>query len=91
MSLSESIILIGSKPSMNYVLTIALQFNKGVKRIRVKARGEDISKAVNVVEILRTRYLRNRVVIKEVRIGSESIGEGEEKTISIIEITLERK
>lgn len=91
MSLSESIILIGSKPSMNYVLTIALQFNKGVKRIRVKARGEDISKAVNVVEILRTRYLRNRVVIKEVRIGSESIGEGEEKTISTIEITLERK
>ncbi|OYT32066.1 MAG: DNA-binding protein Alba [Thermoprotei archaeon] len=92
MSASEGIILVGQKPTMNYVLATVIQFNQGVQRIIVKARGRAISKAVDTAEIVKTRFLPDQVEIKEVKIGSEKVGEpGKERMVSTIEIVLERK
>lgn len=88
----ESSILIGQKSVMNYVLATVIQFNQGVKRVALKARGRAISKAVDAAEIVRTRFLTDQVDISSIKIGSEKVGEpGKERIISTIEIVLERK
>ncbi|RLE95289.1 MAG: DNA-binding protein Alba [Thermoprotei archaeon] len=88
---SEGIILVGQKPTMNYVLATVIQFNQGVDRVIIKARGRAISKAVDTAEITRTRFLPDQITVKEVKISSEKVGEpGKERTVSTIEIVLER-
>lgn len=53
----DNSILIGRKPSMNYVLAVVTQFNRGAENVRIKARGNAISKAVDVVEIVRNKFM----------------------------------
>ncbi len=92
MSSQEGTILVGNKNVMNYVLATVIQFNQGAKRVIIKARGRAISKAVDTAEIVRSRFLKDEVDVKEIRIGSEQIGEGDNKRmVSVIEIVLERK
>ncbi len=85
-------IYIGRKPTMNYVLATVLQFNQGKNQVIIKARGKSISKAVDVAEITRNRFLQNVVEVDDVKIGTESLGggESEERNVSVIEITLKR-
>ncbi len=92
MSTQEGTIFVGNKNVMNYVLATVIQFNQGVKRVTIKARGRAISKAVDTAEIVRSRFLKDEVDVKEIRIGSEQIGdENNKRTVSVIEIVLERK
>ncbi len=92
MSSQEGTILVGNKNVMNYVLATVIQFNQGAKRVIIKARGRAISKAVDTAEIVRSRFLKDEVDVKEIRIDSEQIGEGDNKRmVSVIEIVLERK
>ncbi|MCD6562320.1 MAG: DNA-binding protein Alba [Thermoproteales archaeon] len=89
---TEGTILIGNKNVMNYVLATVIQFNQGAQKVLLKARGRAISKAVDTAEIVRTRFLPDQVDISTVKIGSEKVGEpGKERTVSTIEIVLERK
>lgn len=86
---SENVVFIGVKPVMNYVLAVITQFNQGVGDITLKARGKAISRAVDVAEITRNRFLQG-LVVKNISIGTESIsGEGGGLTnVSTIEIVL---
>jgi DNA-binding protein len=63
-------VLIGRKPVMNYVLACITLFHGGAKEVVIKARGRAISKAVDVVEIARRRFLPD-VKIKKISIGTE--------------------
>jgi len=87
----ENVILVGKKPPMNYVLAVVMQFNSGANEVVIKARGRAISKAVDVAEIVRQRFLPEMVEVKEVKIGSEEVGEEQNRrTVSTIDITLRR-
>ena len=92
MSESNSV-LIGRKPAMNYVLACITLFHGGAKEVNVKARGRAISRAVDVVEIVRRRFLPD-VKIKTVDIGTQQVAPTEEggtpTNVSTIEITLAR-
>jgi DNA-binding protein len=92
MSESNSV-LIGRKPAMNYVLACITLFHGGTKEVNVKARGRAISRAVDVVEIVRRRFLPD-VKIKAVDIGTQQLAPREEggtpTNVSTIEITLAR-
>ncbi len=92
MSESNSV-LIGRKPVMNYVLACITLFHSGAKEVNVKARGRAISRAVDVVEIVRRRFLPD-VKIGSIDIGTEQLQRTEEggtpTNISTIEITLTR-
>jgi len=89
-SAQEGVILVGQKPTPNYVLAAVMQFTQGSKRVILKARGRAISKAVDAAEIVR-RFLEGKVKIADVKIDSERLGEpGKERTVSTIEIVLER-
>ncbi len=88
----EGVVLVGAKPTMNYVLATVIQFNQGAERVIIKARGRAISKAVDTAEITRLRFLAGQVEVQEVRIGTEKVGEpGKERSVSTIEIVLVRK
>ncbi|MEM0451490.1 MAG: DNA-binding protein Alba, partial [Nitrososphaerota archaeon] len=85
----EAIVLIGRKPTMNYVLATTLPLNEG-RKVVVKARGRAISKAVDVVEVVRRRFVKD-VQVENVKIGTEEgrVGsDGRPRNVSIIEIVL---
>ena len=92
MSITEGGVLVGNKSVMNYVLATVIQFNQGAKSVTIKARGRAISRAVDVAEIVKSRFLKGEVDVSSIKIGSETVGEGDKKrTISTIEILLEKK
>ena len=83
-------IYVGKKPVMNYVLAVVTQFNQGAKEVHVKARGRAISKAVDVAEIVRNRFITDAKV-KEITIGTEEVqGENGTTKVSAIDIVLAR-
>ena len=53
----ENVVYIGNKPVMNYVLAVVTQMNTGVPEVMLKARGRAISRAVDVAEIVRNRFM----------------------------------
>jgi len=87
----KNAVLIGKKPVMNYVLACITLFHSGAKEVNVKARGKAISRAIDVVEIVRRKFLPD-VKIKKVGIGTDQFtaqDEGENQTnVSTIEIIL---
>jgi len=55
----EAIIYIGNKPPMRYVTAMITAYNQlAVDRIIIKARGRTISRAVDVAEITRNRFIK---------------------------------
>jgi nucleoid protein Alba len=78
---------------MNYVLATLTLLNQGVPEIVVKARGRAIGKAVDTVEIVRNRFLPDKVVVKDIRIGSQVVtsAEGRQSRVSTIEIVISKK
>ena len=89
---NENVVFIGKKNIMSYVLAVVTQFNSGVKEVIVKARGKVKSRAVDVTEIVRNRFVSD-AEIKDVKIMTEEItGEdGNKNKVSAIEIVLVRK
>ena len=88
--MSDSVIYVGNKRVMSYVLMAVMYFQRGEDKITFKARGRAISKAVDAATILTSRFLPD-ADISDVRIGSEKMGEeGNERFISTIEITIEK-
>ena len=86
-------VLIGKKPVMNYVLACITLFHGGAKEVNVKARGKAICRAIDVVEVVRRRFLPD-VKVKRIGIGTDQLASQEEGSaltnVSTIEITLTR-
>jgi len=86
----ENVIYVGNKPIMNYVLAVITQFNSGAKNVVLKARGRAISRAVDVAEIVRKKFLTD-VEVKDIKIDTETVKtEQDEMNISAIEIYLSK-
>ena len=87
----ENIVYIGNKPVMNYVLAVVTQMNSGVTEVILKARGRAISRAVDVAEIVRNRFISD-VDFKSINISTEEIvgNEGTSSNVSAIEIRLSK-
>ncbi|MBI1968292.1 DNA-binding protein Alba [Candidatus Woesearchaeota archaeon] len=90
----ENSVFIGEKPFMNYVTSVVMQFTaKGSKEVVIKARGKFITRAVDVAEVARKRFLENTVVVKNIVIDSKEFEnkEGRQVRVSDMEITLAKK
>ena len=84
-------IFIGSKPIMAYVTAVMMHFSSGAKELTVKARGRAISTAVDVVEVVRRRFFGGKLGVKDIAIGTETVGESEDsRNVSTIEIKIEK-
>ncbi|UCE90984.1 MAG: DNA-binding protein Alba [Methanobacteriota archaeon] len=87
----ENTIFIGKKATMNYVLAVVSQFNGGCNDVCIKARGRAISRAVDVSEIVKNRFIRD-AAYKDVKIQTEVLPgqDGGDANVSSIEIYLAR-
>ncbi len=87
--MTEHVVYVGNKPVMNYVLATLTQFNEGAEEVAIKARGRAISRAVDVAEIVRNRFLPN-VTVKSIKIDTEELDseQGRKVNVSTIEIVL---
>lgn len=86
-------IYVGGKPFMNYVTAVVMQFTtQGAKKVVVKSRGKFINKAVDVVEIVRNRFVKD-AKIEDIKIGSEEFEnkEGKKVRVSTLEVTLSKE
>jgi DNA-binding protein Alba len=82
-------VYIGKKPMMDYVLAVVTHFEGGAPEVVVKARGRNISMAVDVAEVVRSRYVPGAKV-RDVQIGTEKLAgeDGKTANVSSIEIYL---
>jgi len=89
----ENTIFIGKKETMNYVMALLTQFNSGSDEVVIKARGRAISKAVDVAEITKNRFMEE-AKITEIITDTEQIenedGSGS-TNVSSIEITMKKE
>jgi archaea-specific DNA-binding protein len=87
----DNSIFVGEKPFMNYVTGVVIQFTtKDASEVIVRARGKFISRAVDVAEVVRNRFLKDQVRVKDIAIASEEFKnkEGKDVRVSTIDITL---
>jgi len=91
MSKDSNTIYIGTKPAMSYVLAVITHFNSpDVKKSTLKAIGRAITTAIDVVEIVRRKFLKELIVDK-IDIGTEELQrEDGTRNVSTIEIGLKR-
>ena len=87
----SNVIYVGNKPPMNYVLAAITQLNSGSKEVAIKARGRAISRAVDVAEITRRRYMPE-MQVNDIKIATEEVTneEGNKVNVSSIEIYLKK-
>jgi len=87
----DNTVYIGKKDIMQYVLALVAQFHSS-NEVSVKARGRNISMAVDVVEIVRNRYVPDAKV-RTIEIATEKLtGEdGKTANVSSIEIFLTKE
>jgi DNA-binding protein len=87
----ENTIYVGKKATMNYVLAVVSQVNDGCSDVCIKARGRAISRAVDVAEIVKNRFVKD-LAYKDIRIATESLPgeEGGSANVSSIEIYLSK-
>ncbi|MBN2014385.1 MAG: DNA-binding protein Alba [Candidatus Altiarchaeota archaeon] len=89
--LGDNIVLVGRKEIMSYVLAVVTQFNAGEKDVIIKARGKAISRAVDIAEIVKRRFVQN-LNTGDIVIGTEEIqGDEGPVKVSTIEITLAKQ
>jgi DNA-binding protein len=80
-------VLVGKKPAMSYVLAVLTGFQGGSKEVVVKARGKAISRAVDVVQIAKNRFLSN-LQVKDIRLGTEQITDEQNRTLNVSTIEI---
>jgi len=84
-------ILVGNKNVMSYVLACVTLFNKGAHEVVIKARGRLISRAVDVAEITRHRFISD-LTVKSIEIDTTTVqtDKGSDLNVSTIDITLSK-
>jgi DNA-binding protein len=89
--MGDEVIFVGKKPLMTYVLAVLTQFTSGRNEVLVKARGQMISKAVDIVQVAKRR-MSPEISIPNIEIGTEELRGKENKTrnVSFISISLKR-
>jgi archaea-specific DNA-binding protein len=93
MMTDDHAIFVGGKPFMNYVTAVVMQFTtKGANTVVVRSRGKFISRAVDVAEVVQSRFLKDQVGVTNMAIDSEEFQNKEGRTVrvSTLDIHLSR-
>lgn len=86
----DNMIFVGKKPTMSYVLAVITQFSDGMDEVHVRARGRSISRAVDVAEVVKNRFVQD--ANNTVEIGTEVITDenNNKLNVSTIDIVLKK-
>ncbi|MFH0971929.1 MAG: DNA-binding protein Alba [Candidatus Micrarchaeota archaeon] len=87
----KNIIYVGKKDTMAYVLAVVTQFNQGIAELHIKARGRSISKAVDITQIVKNRFL-STMQIKNIELTTEELPseDGRMSKVSSMDITIQK-
>ena len=74
---------------LNYVTACITMFNSGAECVNLRARGEAINMEIEVVQMLRRRFVRN-VRISNIQIDGDSVTskDGRQLNLPVLEIEL---
>jgi DNA-binding protein len=88
----ESVVFVGNKPVMNYVLACMTCLNSGSNKIVVKARGRAIPRAVDTIEVLRRSFAKG-VQLGDIILLTEEVAreQGQKQRVSAIEISVSKQ
>lgn len=86
---SSNIIYIGRKPVMAYCLAVMTALKGDESEVTLMARGRAISKAVDVAEVVRNKFISD-LNVKDIKIGTEQLEneDGSPRNISNISVIL---
>lgn len=86
---SENTVFIGKKNVMSYVLAVVTQFNQGAPEVSVKARGRSISRAVDVTQIVKNRFIPT-LKFADIKLSTEELlsEDGSTSKVSSMEIKM---
>jgi len=89
--IQENLVRVGKKPVMNYVVACVTLFNSGAEEVVLRARGQSINNAVDIVE--RLKKFQKNLLVRNINIGSEDVTrpDGTKASISTIEIALKKE
>ena len=83
-----NVIKIGRKEVWAYVTACITSFNSGSKELTIRARGQAITRAIDVVNSLQRSFLK-KIYIVDVKISSDEFNDGSRTTWkSTIEIKI---
>lgn len=87
----DNTVYIGKKSVSVYALAVVTQFNQGRSNVKVKARGRSISRAVDVTQVVKNRFLPS-VQIGDIKLTTEELPseDGRMSKVSSIEITMSK-
>jgi len=83
----ENTIFIGKKPLMSYVLAVVTQFNSSPNEVKIKARGKAISRAVDVSQIVKNRFIPT-LRISDFKVETEEVQNEDGTTSRVSSLTL---
>jgi len=89
--LKENEIFMGNKEFMKYVRCAEILLrNKNLKLIKIRGRGMNISKAVDLAESVKNKFCKDlNISISDIKTSTDNyIKEGREFSVSAIELTL---
>jgi len=76
---------------MAYATAVMMHFQSGAQELTIKARGRAISTAVDVVEVVRRRFMAGKLKVKEISIGTQILGEGgDSRNVSTMDIKVQK-
>jgi len=83
-------VYVGKKGVMAYVLAVITQFSEGAKEISIKARGKSISRAIDVLEIVKSKI--PEIKVKAINTSTEEVetDDGRPLKVSAIEIVIKK-
>ncbi len=82
----DNVIFVGKKPTMAYVLAVMTQFSDGAKEVHVKARGRSISRAVDVAEVVKNKFMQD--IKRQVDIGTDEVSREDNSRINVSTIDI---
>ncbi len=82
----DNVVYIGKKPTMSYVLAVMTQLQSGMNEVLIKARGRSISRAVDVAEVVKNKFMDG--VKREIDIGTDTVQDKENKKLNISTISI---
>jgi archaea-specific DNA-binding protein len=85
----RNLVIMGSKPIMNYVVACLTLFNEGSGTVQIRARGKHINKAVDTVGLIR-RVFQPKLKVLTIKTGTDVMtrDDGDQAYVSTIEIVI---
>jgi len=91
LQLRDNTVFIGKKNAMSYVLAVVSQFSQGSTQVKVKARGRSITRAVDVSQIVKNKFVPDlKISLSDVSTEDMTSEDGSQSRVSSLTLLLSK-